>query len=204
MPPATSAKPLVPPAEPPPPSVAEEDRSRVPQSPGAADLGALLREDLRTYEGDWSAPGFLAVATHRVGSRAAQVGGLGGALLSGAHRVAATAVDWIWGIDIPLRVKLGRRVRIWHHGGVLLNARAIGDDVHLRHNTTLGPARGAEIDDPTRLPTIEDGADLGCGACVMGPVRVGRGAVVGANTVVLKDVPDGATMLGVPGRVIPT
>jgi serine O-acetyltransferase len=125
--------------------------------------------------------------------------------LQRAHRVAATAIDWIWGIRLPLHVELGRRVRVWHHGCVLLNARAIGDDVHLRHNTTFGPLRGTgPDDDPSQLPIIEKGADIGSGACVLGPVRVGEGAIVGANTVVLKNVPDGATILGVPGRVIPS
>jgi serine O-acetyltransferase len=169
------------------------------------ELAELLREDLATYDGKWGDPGFLAVLVHRIGKHAQVQKGAQRAVLAGAHRVASNAIDWVWGIRLPLHVELGRRVRIWHHGCVVLNARLIGDDVHLRHNTTLGPLRGsASADDARLLPVIDDGADVGSGACILGPVRVGKGAIVGANTVVLKDVPDRATVLGVPGRVIPS
>jgi len=167
-------------------------------------LADLLREDLSTHDDHLLEPGFLAVAVHRLGRAARCIEpGLKRAAAVGACRAAATTVDWVFGIQVPLSVDLGRRVRIWHHGCMVLNARSIGDDVHLRHSTTLGPrfGAGAQTGD---LPVIHDGADIGSGACVLGGVSVGEKAVVGANTVVLRDVPGGATVLGVPARVMPT
>jgi serine O-acetyltransferase len=173
-------------------------------APNYAGLVAILKEDLATHSGKWTEPGFLAVAAHRLGRFAGSMqSGISRTLAIRAHHISADAIDWVWGIHLPLSVDLGRRVRIWHHGCILLNARAIGNDVHLRHNTTLGPVSGRF---PARegLPVIQDGADLGSGACVLGPVSVGRNATVGANTVVMKDVPEGVTVLGVPGRIVPS
>ena len=94
-------------------------------------------------------------------------------------------------------------MHIWHFGSTVLNARSIGNDVHIRHDTTVGPLRSADATNPEALPVIEDGADLGSGACIMGDVTVGRGAVVLANTVVLEPIPAGMKVFGVPGRILP-
>jgi serine O-acetyltransferase len=90
-------------------------------------------------------------------------------------------------------------VRIWHHGGIVLHARAIGDDVHVRHNTTFGVAHRGEN---WALPVIGDRADIGCGACILGDVHVGHDSVIGANAVVTRDVPPYAVAVGVPARVV--
>ncbi|HEX2732748.1 MAG TPA: hypothetical protein VHM70_14155 [Polyangiaceae bacterium] len=166
-------------------------------------LAQIVVEDWTTHGSSTLSPGFLAIANHRVRGYAERKHGVYGSLLSGASRAAAVAIDWVWGVQINKHVQLGRRVRIWHHGCVFLDAQAVGDDVHFRHNTTLGRLRGGQA---TReaLPILESGVDVGSGACVLGPVRVGKGAVIGANTLVMKDVPAGVTILGVPGRVIPT
>ena len=111
-----------------------------------------------------------------------------------ADRVPATLlyrflfkwVEWTCGITLPYTVRLGRRVRIWHHGGMILHAAAIGDDVHVRQNTTFGVARRDALH---QLPVIEDRCDLGCGVVILGPVRVGHDSMIGANAVVVKDVP---------------
>ena len=108
-------------------------------------------------------------------------------------------VEWTCGISLPYTVGLGRRVRIWHHGGMILHARSIGDDVTIRQNTTFGlvcPGR------PLEIPTIEDRVDIGCGACVLGNVTIGHDSRIGANAVVLSDIPAGTTAVGVPARVI--
>lgn len=193
------------------------NRPTVPSSPAEAnhvprderspdDLGTLeiLAEDFATYDGNPFEPGFWAVATHRLGRRAAKVNArplrVG---LEAAYKVAFTGIDWVWGIHLPRSVDLGRRVRLWHCGCMLLTARSIGNDVHIRHDTTFGPLRGAESG-PHTLPIIEDRADIGSGACVLGGVRVGHDSVVGANSVVMKNVPPSATVLGVPARIVPT
>jgi serine O-acetyltransferase len=101
---------------------------------------------------------------------------------------------------LPYTVPVGRRVRIWHHSGMVLHARSIGNDVHIRQNTTFGVAHRGQNE---ALPVIEDGADIGCNVCVLGNVRIGAGAVVGAGSVVLTDVPPGTVAVGVPARVLP-
>jgi N-acetylglucosaminyl-diphospho-decaprenol L-rhamnosyltransferase len=172
-----------------------------PRDPGLLDL---LAEDFATYDRDPFTPGFWAVAAHRCAARAAQVRSPAlRAVALQACRAGSGAVDLLWGIHLPRTVALGRRVRIWHFGCVVLDARSIGDDVHLRQCTTLGPLRGDETD-PEELPVIEDRADLGAGVCVLGPVTVGHDARIGANTVVMRDVPPDSTMLGVPARPVAT
>ena len=176
------------------------------EAPVDADQLALLElvlEDLATYDADPWQPGFWAVLAHRLGRRATKTHGPVGAALEVLHRSLFTSVDWIWGIKIPRAVELGRRVRLWHNGCMLLDAKSIGNDVHIRQDTTFGVVKGrAKTRDD--LPVIEDRADIGSGACVLGPVRVGTDAVVGANSVVMKNVPPRATVLGVPARMIPT
>jgi serine O-acetyltransferase len=98
---------------------------------------------------------------------------------------------------------MGRRVRIWHNGSILLNARSIGNDVQIRHDTTLGSVRMKDSTRPEELPVIEDGAEIGSGVCILGGVTLGRGAVVGANAVVLQSVPAGKTVFGVPAKIMP-
>jgi serine O-acetyltransferase len=169
----------------------------------AATLGSLLLEDLTTYELELAEPGLWVTAAHRVRSwserRAPRP-------LRRAVRAATSAIlgaaDWLFGIWLPPEVSLGRRVRIWHHGHIRLRAREIGDDVHIRPNTTSGPARGAP-DAPEHWPIIGAGADIGAGATILGAVRVGEHAFIGANSLVLDDVPDQATALGVPARLLP-
>jgi N-acetylglucosaminyl-diphospho-decaprenol L-rhamnosyltransferase len=165
----------------------------------------LLAEDFATYGRDLAEPGLWAVMTHRIGSRIAAIpNGATRGILDLIYRTAFTGVDWVWGIHLPRSVELGRRVRLWHNGGMLLRARSIGNDVHIRHDTTFGPLRDSGADGSEALPVIEDRADIGSGACVMGGVAVGHDAVIGANSVVLKAVAPHSTVLGVPARPIPT
>jgi serine O-acetyltransferase len=84
--------------------------------------------------------------------------------------------------------------------GVVIGETAeIGDDVYIYHQVTLG---GTSLSHGKRHPTISDGAILGAGAKILGPILVGANARVGANAVVLSDVPEGATVVGIPARVV--
>ncbi|HVX95961.1 MAG TPA: HAD-IIIC family phosphatase, partial [Polyangia bacterium] len=188
----------------PPRSPDEMSPSTSDSTPSFLDL---LKEDFETHDRDASEPGFWAVATHRIGVRAldAKRPRAERAVLDVVYRAMFRSVDLVWGIHLPRTTELGRRVRLWHNGCMLLTAKSIGSDVHLRHDTTFGPLqtgprRPEQLSD---LPVIEDGVDIGSGACVMGDVRVGRGAMIGANSVVLKNVPAGAMVLGVPARIVP-
>jgi len=165
----------------------------------------LVAEDFATHDRDLTEPGFWAMLTHRIGTRIATLPeGVGRGVLDTAYRAAFTGVDWVWGIHLPRSVEVGRRVRLWHNGCMLLRARKIGNDVHIRHDTTFGPLRARGKTRDEELPTIEDRADIGSGACIMGAVEVGHDAVIGANSVVLKTVAPHSTVLGVPARPIPT
>ncbi len=171
------------------------DRNRNPPGIG---LLALLAEDYRTHDRKLLEPGFLAIALHRLGNARMDVKPkLLRAPLSLAYRFVFTLVSWLWGIDLSYTVRLGRRVRIWHHGGMVLGARAIGDDVHIRHNTTLGLLSRAN---PTGKPIVGNRVDIGVGACILGPVTVGDDCVIGANSVVLRHLPPGSVVMGVPAR----
>jgi serine O-acetyltransferase len=110
-----------------------------------------------------------------------------------------STVILLWGIDLPYTTKLGRRVRIWHHGGIWLGARAIGDDVHIRHNTTFGLLSRSDV---STKPIIGNRVDIGVGVCILGAVTVGDDCVIGANSVVIRDLPPGSVVIGVPARPV--
>ena len=163
----------------------------------------LLVEDFRTHDASLLEAGFWAIAIHRVSERASAIESRAWRLpLRAAAAALSTAADWAFGIEFHRGVKLGRRVRLWHRGGIHLAARSIGNDVHLRPNTTFGAPDEAP-DDPSHWPTIGDRVDVGAGACVLGDVRVGDGAFVGANALITDDVPDYRLAVGVPGRLLP-
>lgn len=117
-------------------------------------------------------------------------------LLSQAARAAT-------GVEIHPGAVIGRRFFIDHGMGVVIGETAeIGDDVMMYHDVTLG---GRSLNRTKRHPTLGDGVVVGAGARVLGPVVVGAKAQIGANAVVVRDVPAGAVVVGVPGqvRVIP-
>jgi serine O-acetyltransferase len=178
----------------------ELPRGDTNQNPDSASLLELVREDFRTHDRKLLEPGFWAVAVHRFGNwRMAIRPKLVRAPFSVTYKVASTSINWLWGIDLGYTVKLGRRVRIWHHGGMVLSARSIGDDVHIRHNTTMGIARRTET---TKRPTIGDRVDIGVGACIVGDVTIGHDSVIGANAVVVTSFPPRSRIAGVPARAI--
>jgi serine O-acetyltransferase len=168
-------------------------------NPHGISLVSLVLEDFRTHDSDVFEPGFWALAVHRFGNWRMDVAGPARAPLTLAYRAFHRAIVFGFGIDLGYTVKVGRRVRIWHHGGIVLGARSIGDDVHIRHNTTFGVASRHERD---AKPIIGDRVDVGAGACVLGDVTVGHDAVIGANSVVVRDVAAGSVVLGVPARPV--
>lgn len=168
--------------------------------PGIGFL-ALLREDLRTHDGSVFEQGFWAVAVHRFGNWRMGLPKLFRAPCTLLYRFLFKFVEWTCGITLPYTVKLGRRVRIWHHGGMILHAHAIGDDVHIRQNTTFGVSSRHSLH---QLPTIEDRVDLGCGVAVLGKVTIGHDSVISANAVVVKDIPPRSLAVGAPAKVIQT
>lgn len=108
-------------------------------------------------------------------------------------RALAHLVRWWTGVEIHPGARLGRRVTIDHGLGVVIGETAeVEDDVHLYSGVVLG---GVAARAGKRHPTVESGVVLGAGAIVLGPVRVGKGARIGAGAVVREDVPPGAVVL---------
>lgn len=107
---------------------------------------------------------------------------------------------WITGIEIHPGATIGRRVFIDHGMGVVIGETAeIGDDCTIYQGVTLG---GTSLNGGKRHPTLMPGVVVGAGAKVLGPFVVGTGARIGSNAVVVKEVPPGATALGIPARII--
>ncbi len=107
---------------------------------------------------------------------------------------------WATGIEIHPGATIGRRVFIDHGMGIVIGETAqIGDDCTLYHGVTLG---GTSWSKGKRHPTLGRGVVIGAGAKVLGPIEIGDGAKIGSNAVVVRDVPAGATAVGIPARMV--
>jgi serine O-acetyltransferase len=141
-----------------------------------------------------SYPGFHAVTAHRF---IHALNGLGVPLLP---RFLSNLVRAATGIEIHPAARIGRRFFIDHGMGVLIGETAeIGDDVTLYKGVTLG---GTSLGRGKRHPTIGNDVVIGTNASILGAITVGDGARVGAGSVVVRDVPPRATIVGIPGRIV--
>lgn len=166
---------------------------------------AHLREDITcVFERDPAArstwevltcyPGFHALTLHRLAHW------LWGQRLRWLARALSHFARWITGVEIHPGATIGRRVFIDHGMGVVIGETAvIGDECTLYHGVTLG---GTSWNKGKRHPTLERGVVIGAGAKVLGPITIAAGAKIGSNAVVVRDVPPGATAVGIPARII--
>jgi len=169
------------------------------QNPVGIGLWKLVREDFETHERDPFSQGFWAIVVHRFGNWRMGIPRPWRVPLTMLYRFLYKGVELATGVRLPYTIRLGRRVHIWHYGPIVVNCHAIGDDVQLRQNTTIGVARTGLNDS---LPTIGHAVDIGAGAFIGGRVVVGDGARIGANAVVLQDVPKNAVVMGNPAQVV--
>ena len=139
-------------------------------------------------------PGFHALLAHRL------THGLWNCGFKWLARWLAHATRWLTGIEIHPGARIGRRFFIDHGMGVVIGETAeIGDDCTLYHGVTLG---GTTWNKGKRHPTLKNGVVIGAGAKVLGPIIIGEHAKIGSNAVVIKDVPDNATAIGIPARLV--
>ncbi len=156
------------------------------RDPAAREVGSL--EVLVAW------PGVHALLAHRLAHTLHE----GGAPL--LPRLIAAAARSITGIEIHPAAEIGDGFFIDHGMGVVIGETAqIGDDVTLYQGVTLG---GTGFQTGKRHPTIEDNVTIGSGAKLLGPITVGHGAKIGANTVVIHDVPPNSTVVGNPGHPV--
>jgi serine O-acetyltransferase len=116
------------------------------------------------------------------------------------YKVAFALVNALTGTELPCEARVGRRLRIDHSQGIVVSGDAsLGDDVILRNGVTIG-LRWTEL---RGSPVIGDRVDIGAGAKILGPIRIGDDSVIGANAVVLTDVPPCSIAVGIPAKVRP-
>jgi serine O-acetyltransferase len=139
-------------------------------------------------------PGIHALLFHRVAHALWQRG------WKLAARFTSQVGRFMTGIEIHPGARIGRRFFVDHGMGVVIGETAeIGDDVTLYQGVTLG---GVSLDPGKRHPTLGNNVVVGAGAAVLGPFTVGDGARIGSNAVVVKEVPPGVTVVGIPGRPV--
>ncbi len=141
-------------------------------------------------------PGLHAVWFHRLAHRLWRL------RLHWLARMVAHLARWLTGVEIHPGATIGRRFFIDHGMGVVIGETAeIGDGCTLYHGVTLG---GTAWKKEKRHPTLGKNVVVGAGAKILGPIMVGDNARIGSNSVVVKDVPAGATVVGIPGHIIAT
>jgi serine O-acetyltransferase len=161
----------------------------------------LVQEDLKAHDDDWTRAGFQALLVYRFGVwRMTIRPKLCRAPVSVLYRALFVAVRNFYGIELPFTARIGRRVIFEHQHGIVVHGNTeIGDDCVIRQGVTLGIRR---LDGLNDAPVLGRGVDVGAGAKLLGHVVVGDHAQIGANAVVLDDVPPYALAIGVPARVV--
>jgi len=162
-----------------------------------ADIRCVFERDpaaRSTFEVLTTYPGLHAILFYRMANR------LWHWNLKWFARWLSGFARWFTGIEIHPAAKIGNRLFIDHGMGVVIGETAvIGDDCTLYHGVTLG---GTSWKEGKRHPTLRDRVVVGAGAKVLGPIELGNDVRVGSNAVVIKPAPDGATVVGIPGRIV--
>jgi serine O-acetyltransferase len=159
-----------------------------------------LREDWRTYDRNLFRQGLWVMAVYRFGRwrykirwRAIRIP------FSFLYKAFWILSQILTGIELPCETVLGRRFRIDHFGGIVISGDAVfGEDCVIRNGVTVGLKNTGQ----SGSPIIGDRVDIGAGAKILGPIRIGNDVAIGANAVVLSDVPANSIAVGVPARII--
>ena len=160
-----------------------------------------IRADLQAHGGHWGAQGFWALVVYRFGQwRYSVRPALLRKAFSLVYHVLFKLVQILTGIELPCEVRIGRNFVIDHSGGIVISGFAtFGDNCRIRSGVVVGLSR---VDEPC-APVIGNNVDIGAGAKVLGAITVGDDVLIGANAVVVRDVPADSIAVGVPAVVRP-
>jgi serine O-acetyltransferase len=160
-----------------------------------------IREDWRTYQGQLFRQGLWAMVVYRFGHWRYTIRWRWLRLpFSFLYKLIKPFAEVLTGIELPGETTLGRRFRIDHFGCIVISGDAVfGDDCVIRHGVTVGLKRAGE----PGSPVFGNRVDIGAGAKILGPIRIGDDVLIGANAVVLTDVPSNSIAVGIPARVLP-
>ena len=160
-----------------------------------------IRADLAAYEGNWGAQGFWVMVVYRFGRWRYTVSpAVFRKFFSLVYKLSYKLVQILTGIELPCEVPVGKVFVIDHFGGIVISGYAsFGDHCRIRNGVVVGLRR---VDEPC-APQIGNYVDIGAGAKLLGNIRIGNNVVIGANAVVLCDVPDNHMAVGVLAEVRP-
>jgi serine O-acetyltransferase len=158
-----------------------------------------IRSDLRAHHGNWAAQGFWALVCYRFGRWRYGVRPVVlRKFFSLVYRIWFKLVQVICGIELPCEAEIGSHFVIDHFGGIIISGYAkFGEHCRVRNGVVVGLRR---VDEPI-APVIGNHVDIGAGAKLLGPIRIGDNVLIGANAVVLCDVPDNSIAIGIPAVI---
>jgi serine O-acetyltransferase len=168
---------------------------------GECGLFDNIREDWHTYDRQVLRQGLWVMLVYRFGRWRYGIGPRWLRIpFSFIYKLLKLFSEILTGIELPCEVVLGRRFRIDHFGGIIISGDAVfGDDCVIRNGVTVGlrhtGMRGS--------PVMGNRVDIGAGAKILGPVHIGDDVAIGANAVVINDVPSNSIAVGIPARILP-
>ena len=160
-----------------------------------------IRADLAAYKGNWGAQGFWVMLVYRFGRWRYQVKPvLLRKVFSMLYKILFKLIQIITGIELPAEVNIGKNFVIDHFGGIIISGYAsFGDDCRIRNGVVVGLKN---VNQPI-APIIGNRVDIGAGAKLLGPIKIGDDVIIGANAVVISDVPNNSIAVGVPATIKP-
>ena len=160
-----------------------------------------LREDWRTHDRQLLRQGMWVMAVYRFGRWRYQIRWRWLRVpFSAIYKILRLLAEILTGIELPCEATVGRRFRIDHFGGIIISGDAVfGDDCVVRNGVTVGLRYTGQ----SGSPVIGNRVDIGAGAKILGAIHIGDDVAIGANAVVLVDVPPNSIAVGIPARVLP-
>jgi serine O-acetyltransferase len=158
-----------------------------------------IRQDLKNHNNDWGAQGFWVMVIYRFGRWRYKVKpSILRKVLSFIYKFLYKIIQIITGIELPCEVEVGNNFVIDHFGGIVISGYAkFGDNCRIRNGVVVGLKN---ISHP-KAPQIGNDVDIGTGAKLLGDIKIGNRVVIGANAVVIRDVPDDSIAVGIPATI---